>query len=86
MLRLALVLTAVALATPALAVDLANKDSEGYKVNLIDGASTTRSSIGSNTTQMSVCWSCTIEVEGVGSVEAPEGSTVVIENGQISVQ
>jgi hypothetical protein len=86
MLRLALVLTALAFATPALAVDLVNKDSESYKVNLIDGASTTRSSIGSNTTQMSVCSSCTIEVEGVGSVDAPEGSTVVIQNGQIAVE
>lgn len=41
-------------------------------------------SINGNTTQLSVCSDCTIEVTGVGSIQASGSETVMIKNGSPS--
>jgi hypothetical protein len=68
---------------PVWAVDLKNEDSQTYTV-LIHETGTTHTSIGSSTTMASICSSCEIEVEGVGSVRASSGETVVIKDGALS--
>jgi len=68
-----------------MAVDLKNEDSNSYDVVIEDGGST-NSSIGGNTTQLSICSSCKIIVKGVGEVSVSGSSTVLIKDGKISVQ
>ncbi len=76
-------LCALALPFAATAADLANRDSQSYDVKVHD-VGTTHSSIGGNTTQMSVCSSCRIEVVGVGEIQVESGdSVVVIESGSL---
>lgn len=67
----------------AFAVDLVNKDSKKYDVKIHSGASTTSSSIESNTTMMSVCSECKIEVVGVGEMEASGSDKVIIKDGKL---
>jgi hypothetical protein len=67
----------------AFAVDLRNEDSQSYTVRVHD-VGTTHTSIGSSTTMASICSSCEIEVEGVGSLKASGSETVVIKDGQLS--
>ncbi|TAL31521.1 MAG: hypothetical protein EPN93_17150 [Spirochaetes bacterium] len=67
----------------AWAVDLKNEDSQTYTVRIHE-TGTTHTSIGSSTTMASICSSCEIEVEGVGSVRASGGETVVIKDGALS--
>ncbi len=76
-------LSALALPFTATAADLANRDSQSYDVKIHD-IGTTHSSIGGNTTQMSVCSSCRIEVVGVGEIQVESGDgVVVIESGSL---
>lgn len=69
-----------------MAVDLKNEDSQSYNIKIHDGPSTTSSSIDGNTTRVSICSDCTIEVEGVGSIEASGDQVVVIKDGALSIQ
>ena len=83
--KLAILLTVIALAAPSSwAVDLINKDDKSYDVKIKDGPSTTNTSIAGSTHRPSVCSSCTIEVVGVGEVEASGDEKVVIKGGKIS--
>ena len=80
-----LLLATAILPFTALAADLQNRDSQSYEVKIHDGASTSHSSISSNTYRNSVCSSCRIEVVGVGEVEVESGdSRVTIQNGSLS--
>jgi hypothetical protein len=72
-------------AASAWAVDLRNEDSRRYEVK-IHSVGTTNTSIESNTTQMSVCSDCEIEVVGVGKVKASGSETVVIKDGSLEVR
>ncbi len=74
-------LTAVSAA--AMAADLENHDDVSYDIRIIDGA-TTHTSISSNTTRVSVCSSCTIEIDGIGAVEVDSSvDAVIIEDGEV---
>lgn len=68
------------------AVDLKNEDSSSYDIKIHDGPSTTSTSIEGNTTRVSICSDCKIEVVGVGTVEASGDTVVVIKNGELSVE
>jgi hypothetical protein len=70
-------------ASAVLAVDLVNEDPRGYDVR-IHTVGRINTSINGNTTQMSVCSDCTIEVVGVGTIQASGSETVVIKNGSLS--
>ena len=66
------------------AVSLQNKDSKSYDIK-VKGSSTMSTSISGGTTKGSICSSsCTIEVDGVGSIEASGSDRVVIKNGKLS--
>lgn len=66
------------------AVSLQNKDNKSYDIK-VKGSSTMSTSISSGTTKSSICSSsCTIEVEGVGSIEASGSDRVVIKDGKLS--
>ena len=69
-----------------MAVDLKNEDSKSYEVKIHDGPAVTSSSIEGNTTRASICSECTIEVVGVGSVEASGDQVVVIKDGELSIE
>jgi len=68
---------------PAFAVDLVNKDSRKYEVKIHD-VGTTHSSIEGNTTKVSICSDCEIEVVGVGSMKASGSEKIIIKDGQLS--
>ncbi len=68
---------------PAFAVDLVNKDSQKYEVKIHD-VGTTNSSIEGNTTKVSVCSDCEIEVVGVGSMKASGSEKIIIKDGKLS--
>lgn len=79
-------LVALVVASPILAVDLKNEDSQSYDLKIHDGPATTHSSIEGNTTRTSICSDCTIEVVGVGSIQASGDAVVVIKDGQLSIE
>ena len=81
--RAALVLIAARAAVPALAADLENHDDADYEIKIYNGG-TTYSSIEGNTTRVSICSECTIEVVGVGEVEVDSSTdAVIIEDGAV---
>ncbi|OIO55883.1 MAG: hypothetical protein COX57_11990 [Alphaproteobacteria bacterium CG_4_10_14_0_2_um_filter_63_37] len=80
----ALAFAALVIPTTAMAAaDLVNKDSRSYNIKIHDGG-TTSGSISGNTTRNSICWSCTLEVEGVGEIDITDSdSRVIIRDGQL---
>lgn len=71
------------LAVPGFSVELKNEDSATYDIKIHQGT-TTYSSIGGSTTQLSICSECEIEVVGIGSIKASGSEVVVIKDGQLS--
>ena len=84
--RTALFCAALLIPTSAQAVSLQNKDSTSYDIKVKSSSSTMTSSINGGVVKNSICSSCTIEVEGVGSVDASGSDKVVIEDGKLSVK
>ena len=68
------------------AVDLKNEDSRSYNIKVKEGPATTSSSIDGNTTRLTICSDCSIQVEGVGSIEASGDEVVVIKDGKLSIE
>ena len=77
----------IALATPALATDLKNTDSQKYEVK-VETVGTLNTSIESNTTSIGICSaSCTVKVVGVGSVKITgKEQAIVIKAGRLSIE
>lgn len=84
--RTALLCAALLIPTSAHAVSLQNKDSSSYDIRVKSSSSTMTSSINGGVVKNNICSSCTIEVEGVGSVDASGSDKVVIEDGRLSVK
>ena len=83
---LALALGILAISLAAHAVSLQNKDSEKYDIRVI-GSSTMSTTINGGVVKNNVCSSsCTIEVKGVGSIDASGSDRVVIEDGGLSIR
>jgi hypothetical protein len=74
----------IAAACTAAAVDLKNQDSSSYDIKIHDGPTTTSSTIEGNTTRVSICSDCKIEVVGVGEIEASGDVVVVIKDGKLA--
>jgi hypothetical protein len=68
------------------AVDLRNEDGRRYEVKIHSGATTLNTWIDANSTSLSVCSDCEIEVEGVGKIKARGSESVVIKDGKLSKQ
>ncbi len=81
----ALAAAATLAATLAWGVDLKNEDSSAYELKIKDGAATTSSSIEANTTRVSICSDCTIEVVGVGEIAAAGDQVVLIKDGALTI-
>ena len=85
------VLGALALAGPALAGDLINKDSRSYDIRVKNGSSTMSTSISGGTTKSGLCSDdCTVTISGDGVVDGYETATsdgdddLVIRDGKIA--
>jgi len=79
-----LMLTMLLASSMSQAVSLQNKDSNSYDIK-VKGSSTMSTSINGGTTKSSICSSsCTIEVKGVGSIDASGSDKVVIKDGKLS--
>ena len=86
MIRFAVLLSALTIATGAHAVSLQNKDSVKYDIKVRSSSSTMSASIDGGVVKNNICSSCTIEVDGVGSVDASGSDKVVIDGGKLSVK
>lgn len=68
--------------TNALAIDLQNKDSQGYLVKITEGGRSREISIEAGQTLTKVCSSsCQVDIEGIGSVNGIGSEKISIENG-----
>lgn len=84
MMRMLVACVAVAvMVSAAAAVDLKNEDSTTYQLKIHDGPAVTDSSIEGGTTKASICSDCTIEVVGVGEIQASGDQVVIIRDGQL---
>ena len=83
-LGLAALLSAVPFAY-ASAVDVVNEDETDYTLIVNDGDREQEVLIGSGVRLEDVCTSCTIEVEGVGEIEADEMDVVHIRGGELEL-
>ncbi len=65
------------------AASLQNKDSQSYDIR-VTGSSTMSTSIGGGVIKNGICSSsCTIEVKGVGSIDASGSDKIVIKDGKL---
>lgn len=83
-----LMTAAVVLATAnfASAASLQNKDNVSYDIR-VTGSSTMSASIDAGVIKNNICTdACTIEVKGVGSIDAEGSDKIVIENGALTKQ
>jgi hypothetical protein len=82
--KIALVCAALMVSVSVFAGDLINKDSKKYDLEISQGAGTTHTSIGSNTTQtFAAKKGSTIKIKNGPSIKVDFDGDVVIEKGQI---
>lgn len=74
------------LAANVLAGDLRNEDSRRYEVKVYESSTTRNTSIEPNTTVLSICSNCEIEVVGVGKIKISGSERAVIKNGKLVKQ
>lgn len=68
------------------AADLRNEDGKRYEVKVYEGSTTRNTWIDGNSTVMSICSNCEVEVVGVGKVKISGSERLVIKNGKLSKQ
>ena len=66
--------------------DLRNEDGKRYEVKVHESSTTRNTSIEPNTTMLSICGSCEIEVVGIGRIKISGAERAVIKNGRLSKQ
>lgn len=74
------------LATTAFAADLRNEDGKRYEVKIHGSSTTTNTWIDGNSTTLSICSDCEIEVVGIGKIRVKGSERAVIKNGKLSKQ
>jgi len=79
----AAVLSVLALAPAAQAVDVLNEDGRDYDVVVVENGVESAFTLFSGGSEEDVCTTCTIEIEGIGSIEASGKETVVISGGKL---
>lgn len=75
----------LALPMPAIAVDLRNEDSVRYAVIVEESTSKQTHILRPGEALPDICYRCDITVEGVGSISAQPGDTIVIRNRSFQV-
>ncbi len=68
----------------AMPADLKNEDGKRYEVKVHDGGTTRNTWIDGNSTVLSICSSCEIEVVGVGKMRVSGSDKLIIKNGKLS--
>ena len=66
--------------------DLRNEDGRRYEVKIHNSSTTTNTYIDANTTTLSICSDCEIEVVGIGRIRIKGSERVVIKNGKLFKQ
>ncbi len=66
--------------------DLRNEDGRRYEVKIHGSSTTTNTYIDANTTTLSICSDCEIEVVGVGRIRIKGSERAVIKNGRLYKQ
>ena len=74
------------LAATVAAGDLRNEDGKRYEVKVHESSTTRNTWIEANTTMMSICSNCEIEVVGVGRIKISGSERAVIKNGKLVKQ
>lgn len=68
----------------AMPADLKNEDGQRYEVKVHDGGTTRNTWIDGNSTVLSICSSCEIEVVGIGKMRVSGSDKLIIKNGKLS--
>ena len=66
--------------------DLRNEDGKRYEVRVHETSTTRNTWIDGNSTTLSICGSCEIEVVGVGRIKLAGAERAVIKNGKLTKQ
>lgn len=78
------VLSVLALVPAAQAVDVLNEDGRDYDVIVVENGVENVFTLFSGGSEEDVCASCTISIDGVGSIEASGKETIVISGGKLA--
>lgn len=70
----------------AAAGDLRNEDGKRYEVKVHETSTTRNTWIDANSTTLSICSSCEIEVVGIGRIRISGSERAVIKNGKLTKQ
>jgi len=74
------------LAAAAAAGDLRNEDGQRYEVKVYESSTTRNTWIDGNSTALSICSICEIEVVGIGKIKISGSERAVIKNGRLLKQ
>jgi hypothetical protein len=74
------------LAASAAAADLRNEDGRRYEVRIHESSTTRNTWIDGNSTALSICGSCEIEVVGLGKIRLSGAERAIIKNGKLFKQ
>lgn len=79
---------AIMFAAPAYAVDIENADEDTHQISTSgENTEASKFELAPGTREAEICAGrCTVQVEGVGSIEADEDEVVVIRDGRLSKQ
>jgi hypothetical protein len=66
-----------------LPADLKNEDGKRYEVKVHDGATTRNTWIDANSTILSICSSCEVEVVGLGKFRVSGSDKLLIKGGKL---
>lgn len=80
----AVVLSGFTLVSAAQAVDVLNQDGRDYDVIVVENGVESIFTLFSGGSEEDVCTACTIEIDGMGSIEASGKETVVISGGKLA--
>lgn len=81
-----MMLVSALFATVVFGGDLRNEDGRRYEVKIHANSTTLNTYIDANTTTLSVCSDCEIEVVGVGKIRIRGSERAVIKNGKLFKQ
>lgn len=68
------------------AADLRNEDGTRYEIKVHESSTTRNTWIDGNSTALSICSSCEIEVVGIGRIKISGSERAVIKNGKLTKQ
>jgi hypothetical protein len=69
--------------TLAIAADLRNEDGKRYEVKVHDGGTTRNTWIDANSSMLSICSSCEVEVVGVGRMKISGSDRLSLKGGKL---